>query len=109
MKDTNQNQIERALSMYTENVPSKDGLKMILSQLPEQKKGNVGRAVRSPYIWLAITEMVTLCFIMLAAYPSYTHSEYTQNPFYAVDQQVNDFEASIVNEDYRMEAADTNL
>ena len=104
MKDINQNQIEQALAMYAENVPSQGHLKMILSQLPEQKKDNIGRAVRSPYIWIAITEIVTLCSIIFTIYPSFTQSEYVQNPFYAVDQQVNDFETSIVNEDSAIQA-----
>ncbi len=33
-------------------------------------KPEEARAIRSPYIWIAITEMVTLCSIMFALYPT---------------------------------------
>lgn len=36
----------------------------------QNSKNKKARAIRSPYIWIAITEMVTLCSIMFALYPT---------------------------------------
>lgn len=36
----------------------------------QTSKMKEARAIRSPYIWIAITEMVTLCSIMFALYPT---------------------------------------
>lgn len=36
----------------------------------QNSKTGKARAIRSPYIWIAITEMVTLCSIMFALYPT---------------------------------------
>ena len=53
--------------MYKENVsPSETYFQAILSQIPEQQKLKEGRAIRSPYRWLAITQVVTLSAIVFA-------------------------------------------
>jgi hypothetical protein len=105
MKQTNtfsQSHIESALTMYKENVsPSETYLQAILSQIPEQQKLKEGRAVRSPYRWLAMTQMVTLSAIILAVLPSYIgqSQDASINPYYETDKQVEAFELQIDNED----------
>jgi hypothetical protein len=104
--------IEKALTMYKENVsPSETHLQAILSQIPEQQKLKEGRAVRSPYRWLAITQVVTFAAILLAVVPSYVKQaqETAANPYYETDKQIDSFEQQIDNEDYQLSLADTKL
>lgn len=109
MKKTNtqpQLHIEKALTMYKENVsPSETHFQAILSQIPEQQKLKEGRAVRSPYRWLAITQFVTLTAIIIAVLPSYINpngiDDVSSNPYYETDKQIEAFERQIDNEDYR--------
>lgn len=103
MKEINQSPIkqglEGALVMYMETVsPSEDSLTKILSHIPEKKNEEKGRAIRSPYIWLEITEFVMLCSIMIVAIPTLT--KINSDPFYLVDKQVEVFEKGIQQEDY---------
>ena len=112
MKTSNpHNYIEKALSMYKENVsPSESRLLDILSQIPEQQKLKEGRAVRSPYRWLAITQMVTVCAIMIAVLPSYLlQSEQFNNPYYETDRQIEAFERAIDTEDFENNLKDYSL
>jgi len=98
--------IEQALAMYKENVsPSETYFQAILSQIPEQQKLKEGRAVRSPYRWLAITQMVTLSAIIIAVLPSYIApgveaNSFRSNPYYETDKQIQQFEKQIDQEDY---------
>ena len=106
MKQTNlhqQSHIEEALTMYKENVsPSETYFQAILSQIPEQQKLKEGRAVRSPYRWLAITQVVTLSAIVLAVLPAYVTQlhDARNNPYYETDRQIEAFEKQIDSEDY---------
>ncbi len=94
--------IEGALTMYKENVsPSETCFQAILSQIPEQQKLKEGRAVRSPYRWLAMSQMVTFTAIMLVVLPTYilpTHDQ-TSNPYYETDKQIEAFEQQLNEED----------
>lgn len=93
--------IEKALSMYKENVsPSEERLFKILSQIPEQETHEEGRAVRSPYTWIAITQVVMVCSIIIAMMPTVLQPEYFNNPYYEVDNQVALFESHLDEEDY---------
>lgn len=94
--------IEKALTMYKENVsPSETCFQAILSQIPEQQKLKEGRAIRSPYRWLAISQMVTLSAIILAVLPSYVlpPPDAKNNPYYETDKQIEAFEQQLDNED----------
>lgn len=107
-----QSHIEKALTMYKENVsPSETYFQAILSQIPEQQKLKEGRAVRSPYRWLAITQVVTLSAIIFAVLPTYLHqaSDAYSNPYYETDKQVEVFEQQIDNEDYENNLKDYSL
>ena len=98
--------------MYKENVsPSETYFQAILSQIPEQQKLKEGRAVRSPYRWLAITQIATLCAVVFAVLPTYvTQSHDAQNnPYYETDNQVEAFEQKIDNEDYQNNLRDYSL
>ena len=104
MNKTNQksNSIEEALAMYKENVsPSETSLQAILSQIPEQQKLKEGRAVRSPYRWMAIGQFATMCLIIIAVLPTYLLNDgATSNPYYQTDKEVEAFERQIDMEDY---------
>lgn len=103
---------EKALSMYKENVsPSETYFQAILSQIPEQQKLKEGRAVRSPYRWLAITQVVTLSAIIIAVLPTYITqtSDASNNPYYETDRQVEAFERQIDNEDVERALQDYSL
>lgn len=116
MKNKNtQFHIEEALTMYKENVsPSETYFQAILSQIPEQQKLKEGRAVRSPYRWLAITQVVTLSAIIMIVFPSYVPSSAPSdvahtNPYYETDRQVEAFEQQIDEEDFERNLADYTL
>ena len=97
--------IEQALTMYKENVsPSETYFQAILSQIPEQQKLKEGRAVRSPYRWLAITQIVTLAAVIIVVLPSYIvpsdDAKMRQNnPYYETDKQIEAFELLLDEED----------
>jgi len=107
--------IEKSLAMYKENVsPSETYFQAILSQIPEQQKLKEGRAVRSPYRWLAITQMVTLTAIIIAVLPSYVNQGtpiniVQNNPYYETDRQIQQFEKQIDVEDYERNLNDYSL
>ena len=113
MKTTNltQSHIEQALAMYKENVsPSETYLQEILSQIPEQQKLKERRAVRSPYRWLAITQVMTLCAIVIAVLPtSIGGGEMSNNPYYETDKQIEAFEQKVDDEDYANSLRDYSL
>lgn len=93
---------ELALAMYKETVsPSKDTLVYILNQIPEIKETELQdrRAIRSPYRWLAMAQLASVFVIALAVYPTLQTPEIAQNPFYAVDQQVMEYEQHLNEED----------
>ncbi|MEN9551836.1 MAG: hypothetical protein RI935_213 [Candidatus Parcubacteria bacterium] len=99
------NDIEKALSMYKENVsPSETSLQAILSQIPEQQNLKEGRAIRSPYRWLAFTQLITVSMIVIALLPSLSTNvspsdTISNNPYYEVDAQVASFEEALDIED----------
>ncbi len=98
--------------MYKENVsPSETYLQAILSQIPEQKNLKEGRAIRSPYRWLAITQVATLCAIILAVLPTYVTEMRSawNNPYYETDKDVEAFEQKIDMEDYANSISDLPL
>jgi hypothetical protein len=109
--------LAKALTMYVETVsPSRDMLVNVLNQIPEIKefKANDRRAIRSPYIWTRVAQFVSVCAIALALYPSFFQSPtpsdtYSDNPFYAIDSQVEEFEAGINEEDYQAMLVDYTL
>ena len=97
--------------MYKENVsPSESSLLDILSQIPEQQKLKEGRAVRSPYRWLAMTQMATVFAIIIAVLPSYLLTgENMSNPYYETDKQIEAFEQALDDEDYQNNLRDYSL
>ncbi len=100
--------LEQALSTYMENVsPSKENLVAILSQIPEQNEQKKGRAIRSPYTWLEITELVMICSIMLIVSPSLIQG--INDPFYTIDKEIEIFEMSIQAEDYQDSLLNSSL
>lgn len=110
------NHIEKALAMYKENVsPSETCFQAILSQIPEQQKLKEGRAIRSPYRWLAVTQMVTVfavVMILLPITPKEDSKDMTSlglNPYYEVDKEVENFETSIIEEDATLALGSTSL
>ena len=104
--------IESALTMYKENVsPSETYFQAILSQIPEQQKLKEGRAVRSPYRWLAVTQMVTLAVVMIVVLPGYVapSDDAKSNPYYETDKQIEAFERQIDDEDGARNLQDYSL
>ncbi len=107
-----QSHIEMALAMYKENVsPSEQRLQVILSQIPEQQNLKEGRAVRSPYRWLAITQVATLFAIIVAVLPASIGEirDAYNNPYYETDKQIEAFEQQIDNEDTLKNLVDYSL
>ena len=109
---TPQSNIEKALTMYKENVsPSETYFQAILSQIPEQQKLKEGRAVRSPYRWLAITQVITAFAIIFVVIPGHVQvpDDAKSNPYYETDVQIERFEQQIDNEDYEHNLSDFTL
>jgi hypothetical protein len=110
------NYIEKTLTMCKENVsPSETKLQAILSQIPEQQNLKEGRAVRSPYRWLAISQMMTVFAIVLVLLPNTPTSDMrdaglaSTNPYYEIDMEVENFEASLDQEDADRTLRDSGL
>lgn len=103
--NTREDAIEMSFAMYKETVsPPREMLMNILDQIPEKEKVNEleRRAIRSPYIWIAVTQLVSVFVIAFAVLPTLTEApSYTSDPFYAIDTQVDQFEQGINNEDYQ--------
>lgn len=106
MKEINTNKIdfsiESALTMYKETVsPNKATLIKILNQIPEKEiKLKEKQAIRSPYIWLGITQLVAVCSILFVLFPTISEMYlYRNDPFYSIDKQIEKFELGIANED----------
>lgn len=116
--------------MYKETVsPPKEHLINILNQIPEKKNVPVASSVdaiqtsinagsthtpkaatRSPYIWISIAELVTLCSLLFAVYPSYKDAQMVKsNPFYQIDNEVSQFEDQIDAEDLQIADQDVSL
>jgi hypothetical protein len=115
-RNNEDNNIEKALTMCKENVsPSETCFQAILSQIPEQQNLKEGRAVRSPYRWLAISQMITVFAIVLVLVPSTPASEIkdaglsNENPYYEIDKEVENFEASLEREDTERTLRDLGL
>lgn len=103
--------IESALNMYKETVsPDKATLINILNQIPERKKiDEEGRAIRSPYIWLGITQLVAICSVLFILFPTLSEVYiYRNDPFYFIDKQVEEFSFGIDNEDATQITLDYN-
>ena len=103
MKSTNIS-TEEILAMYRETVsPSRDSLRSILSQIPEQQQSKERRAVRSPYRWLVTSQVVSLAALLLFVYPLYNTTKISAPDYYflTTDSQVQAFESSIDQEDYK--------
>jgi hypothetical protein len=104
--------IEKALFMYKETVsPSRDAFINILNQIPEKEPLVVSRRVtRSPYIWIAFAEVATLCSLLFVVYPTFSDMQKSaRDPFYQIDNQVNQFEASIDAQDIQIAEQDSLL
>jgi hypothetical protein len=98
--------------MYKENVsPSETYFQAILSQIPEQQKLKEGRAVRSPYRWLAISQMVTLAAVVIAVFPGniIPLDDSKSNPYYETDKQIEAFEQQLDYEDVTHNLQDYSL
>lgn len=115
MKEINTTTIEQALAMHRETVsPHSNCLQEILSQIPERKIVSDRRAVRSPYTWLAITQIVTLCFIMIVVMPTIISSPDDGTLSYSndiknIDSDVENFELNLDTEDYDSGVSDSLL
>lgn len=111
--NTTEYALEQSLAMYKETVsPSQDMLMEILNQIPEKKKdlAEERRAIRSPYIWVAVTQFVSVFILVLALLPIRGGpASYADDPFYAVDMQVDEFEKGINDDDYRRMLIDYTL
>lgn len=102
------NTIEKALTMYKETVsPETNCLRTILSQIPERKIIEHRRAVRSPYTWLAITELVMVCSMLLTIFP--TMKKISQDPFYQIDKRVEIFEKNLQKQDLQANNLEATL
>jgi hypothetical protein len=116
MSNTNIPTIEKALAMYKESgSPSQDILVKILNQIPEikEKTQEDRRAIRSPYIWLAVSQMAALvAVVIIFTVPStedMLQTLHTNDPFYTIDAQVEQFERGINEEDYAHMLVDYTL
>ncbi len=115
MKETNTKEKDfattSALNMYKETVsPDKATLIKILNQIPEKEIViKEKQVIRSPYIWLGLTQLVAVCSILFVLYPTLSEMYlYRDDPFYSIDKQVAKFEQGIDNEDALQITTDYN-
>jgi hypothetical protein len=109
-KTVNTTTIEEALSMYRETVsPHSNRLVEILSQIPENKPEG-RRAVRSPYTWILVTQVMAISVILVAVFPTLKVLGYDyEKDSVALELQLDSFNASIDNEDYQNSINDYSL
>lgn len=115
MKEINTNkidfEIESTLAVYKETVsPNRATLIKILDQIPEKEIIlEEKQVIRSPYIWLGITQLAALCSILFVLFPTLSEMYINRdNPFYLIDKQVQNFEAKINKEDIARSNNDSN-
>lgn len=93
--------------------PNRNCLQEILSQIPEKKTQEDRRAIRSPYTWIAITEIATVLSLFLAILPSYitltNGSRSYEIEIQKIDSNLDSFERLIDNEDYQKTLDDYSL
>lgn len=113
MKNTNtytqEEALERAFVMYKETVsPPPSVLVNVLNHIPEKKKitAEKRQAIRSPYIWLRVTQFASvfvILFALIATLPidngTFATEPESNNPFSAVDAQIASFEKQTYEED----------
>ena len=95
---------EKALAMYKETVtPPRGLLGVILGELPERREyfHTQVRTVRSPYIWLGVSQLVSLCFVFAIFIPGLITSSNDADYFLGTDRQIERFEAGINEADYQ--------
>lgn len=111
MKELKTNKIEKALSIYKETVsPNEACFTKILNQIPEREiKTKRELVIHSPYIWLTVTQTLTIFSILFVLFPSlsdiYIHKE---DPFYLTDKMAERFESKINDEDIAQIEKDFN-
>lgn len=103
MKEIKTNKTEEALSMYKETVsPSKESLLKILNQIPEKEKTVKAKkeAIRSPYMWTVVPEIITLCFMFFISFPTLNEMyTYRDDPFFIIDKEIEHFDLIMNDED----------
>lgn len=98
---THEQAVTRALATHATSLsPNPEAFRVLLSHIPEKQTTTPLTRVRSPYVWLAVTQLVIACSLVVSFYPN-LHDQYLyrNNPFYATDQQVESFEISLQQED----------
>lgn len=94
---------EILISGNKEILPSKDLMFSILNQIPE-KKNNVSKIViKSPYLRIAFTQVISLCLLLVVVYPNYkviNNDIQIEKEFNIIDSQNEEFELYMDQTDY---------
>lgn len=103
-KSISKNTIEEAFVMYRETVsPPRSFLTNVLNQIPENQEPSKERSsVRSPYIWLLVTQTAMIGVLLFVVYPTYimmTDTKIANVQFTIIDNQIASYEAKINAED----------
>lgn len=87
--------------MYTSYIEGEVG--SFDNEIHQIHRSKEARAIRSPYIWIAITEIVTLCSILFALYPTLSVDYYNtqiDNEFISIDAQNDSFQVYMDTTDF---------
>lgn len=98
---------EILISGKKEILPSEGLMFSILNQIPEKKNNytpNVSRMfIRSPYLRIVFTQVMSLCLLLVIVYPTYK-VEYEdiqlEKEFISIDSQIEEFETYMDSTDY---------
>lgn len=90
-----------------EILPNEDLMLSILNQIPEKKNNyaiNTKKIlIRSPYLRIAFTQVISLCLLLVVVYPTYEikYSDFQiEKEFTSIDSQIEKFEEYMDKTDF---------
>jgi hypothetical protein len=100
------NTLEKVLQVGGKEIlPREDLMFSILNQIPEKKNTFVStRNIRSPYVRIVFTQLVSLCLLFVVVYPTHISSPLAPSAideeYSLIDTQAEEFELYMDQTDY---------
>ena len=86
-----------------EILPNREMMFSILNQIPEKKNIVSTVLIKSPYLRTVLTQVISLCFLLIVIYPTYKIEQDNiniQNEFDLIDKQNDEFGTLMDQTDY---------
>lgn len=90
-----------------ETLPNKKLMFSILNQIPEKKNNVSNIVIKSPYLRVVFTQVMSLCLLLVIVYPTYDVDDQTQinRDLSSIDIQAEEFETYMDQTDYEEPSA----